>query len=169
MDDKGEIMRGVKKIISFFLVMMMFVEAAASVYAQELDLEDSYAIEFVETEDYFKEISLDNTVRGKYVGTIITRIANPKSGEVAMNVSVHCFEDMLEITTVFYLQKLIDGEWISVGSASVTVENTYSISKTAKTSGVKAGTYRAKTVTKVVHPSGQSELSTSYSGSIVVS
>lgn len=162
-------MRSLKKIVSVCLAMVMFVETAASVYAQEQEHSETYAMEFVETEEYFEEISFDNTARGKYVGTVITRIANPKSGEVAMNVSVHCFEDMLEITTIFYLQKLINGEWISVGSASVTVENTYSICKTAKTSGVSAGTYRAKTVTKVVHPSGQSELSTSCSGSIVIS
>lgn len=154
-----------KRIICLLLLVSILVNSIDIVYADEGTTE-WYELQIVEQDTYFEPVYLNNNARSRYISAIITRIADLGDGEVAMRADVQCYEDMLNITTIYYLQKVIDGMWETVGSITVSTDYTYSTSKTVLATGVTPGTYRAKTSTKVIHPSGQFELANGYSGAI---
>lgn len=155
-----------RRILSLLMATIIIFSNSLPANAQET-LTEWYDLEIVENDDYFENVQNTIIPRGRYIGTVITSIAELDEGGIAMRVDVLCQEDMIEIVTVFYLQKIVDGVWVDVSSITVSQENTYHFVKTVKTTGdVPAGSYRAKTATMVTHPSGQVETATGYSGAI---
>lgn len=154
--------RKVSILLSFILMFMLAVPTAA----EETDTEWYELVEedFELTEDTATSVM----PRTLYLMNVYTYITKISSGKVGMRADVHCAESVAKIETTLTLQKLVNGSWTNVASGVVSTTDNYKMSKSVTASPISAGTYRARSVTKVTAYSGYSESLTVYTGSITM-
>lgn len=159
-----------KKYFYLLLACIITLTFAIPAYAEEETSNDEwYEMAFEDDEtDVSPELGDIITPRSRYIMGVQTFIQNKQAGKITLHCDVYCNSSVKSISTTFSLQKLSGGSWKTVSSGVTSVSNVSKLSKTATVSGVSSGTYRAKTVTKVIDSNGYSENATNYSGSITI-
>lgn len=164
----GENMKKGRKYIIFLISCLLLVMQTISVYAEENSSTEWY--EMVEEEFDSSDESIDGIMPyTQYIVDVQTTIAKISSSKVGLRADVYCDSTVNSISVTFYLQKKSGSSWVNV--ASGTPSSATNVSSTAKqvtVSGISSGTYRAKSVTRVVDKYGYSESVTGYSGSITI-
>lgn len=149
------------------LLSIMLLALSIPVYAEE-NSEESYAMIFEmegsEIDSLFENEEMQVMPRTKYISSVQTQAKYLGSNRVAIHVNAYCSSVVNSITTIFYLQKYTGSGWVNVSSGTISVSNSNKLSKTGTVSGVPSGTYRAKSVTRVVDNYGYAEALNSYSG-----
>lgn len=153
-------------LLSFVLLFALAVPAAA----EENQKSDTEWYELVEEDfELTEDTGVSTMPRTRYLVNVYTYITKISSGKVGMRADVYCSDTVAKIETTLTLQKLVNGKWTGVGSMVVSTTDDYQMSKSVTASNVSAGTYRAKSVTKVTAYTGYSETLTVYTGSITMS
>lgn len=154
-----------KRFISLILSCVLFL-CAFPVYAEEQSTDEWY--EMVEEEfDLVEENGDDIVPYTVYIVDVQTSMVKISSSKLGLRADVYCDSTVKSITVTFYLQKYTGSSWknVSSGTASTATNVSYT-AKQMTCTGVSSGTYRAKTVTRVVGQNGYSESVTGYSGSL---
>lgn len=158
-----------KKKLSILLSLILLFALTVPVAAEEDKESGAEWYELIEEEFELTEHSASSIMpRTLYLGNVYTYITKISSTKVGMRADVYCSDSVAKIQTILTLQKLVNGTWTSVGSKEVSTTDAYKMSKSVTASNVSAGTYRAKSVTKVTAYSGYSESLTVYTGSITM-
>lgn len=106
--------------------------------------------------------------RTLYLMNVYTYITKISSSKVGMRADVYCSDNVAKIETTLTLQKLVNNTWTNVGSKTVSTTDAHQMSKSVTASNVAAGTYRARSVTKITAYSGYTESVTVYTSSITM-
>lgn len=159
-----------KRKFSILLSLILLFTLTVPVAAEENKEYNAEWYELVEEEFELTDDTASSAMpRTLYIGNVYTYITKLSSGKVGMRADVYCADTVAKIQTTLTLQKLIGTTWYNVGSAEVSTTDNYKMSKSVTASNVSAGTYRAKSVTKVTAYSGYSESLTVYTSSISIS
>lgn len=149
------------------LLSIMLLALSIPVYAEE-NSEESYPMTFEEEgseiDNLFENQEPQIVPRSKYISTVQTIAKYLGSNKVAIRVDAYCNSVVSSITTAFYLQKHTSSGWVNVSSGTTSVYNSNKLSKTGTVTGVPSGTYRAKSITRVMDSYGYAETLTGYSG-----
>ena len=149
------------------LLSIILLTLSVPVYAEE-NSETSYPMIFEEEgseiDSLFEDVEENVMPRSQYISTVLTSAKYLGSNKVAIHVDAYCNSVVKSITSAFYLQKYTSSGWVNVSSGTISVSNSNKLSKTGTVSGVPSGTYRAKSITRVMDNYGYAETLTSYSG-----
>ena len=149
------------------LLSVMLMTLSIPVYAEE-NIEENYPmifeVEGSEIDNLFEDEEPQVMPRSQYISTVVTTAKYLGSNKVAIHVDAYCNSVVKSITSIFYLQKYTGSGWVNVSSGTISVSNSNKLSKTGTVSGVPSGTYRAKSVTRVMDIYGYAETLNSYSG-----
>lgn len=142
------------KWMIFFLITV-FVLQATSVSASEIEwydlIEEDIVLEDApNTNEQVNPYTL-------YIGGATLSLQKMASGKFGMRSEVICSETMKKIETTFKLQKKSGSSWVTVGSGTVSQNDTKTMYKAMTVSGVASGTYRCVGTSKVTSYSGYSE------------
>lgn len=160
-------MKKIKKKIILMVTFVMMLMQVMPAYAEENSTEEWY--ELVEEEfETPEEISPGIMPYTQYIMDVMTSLKKISSNKLGMRADVYCISKVQSITITFYLQKKSGSTWVNVASASASASNVSSTAKQMTCTGVSSGTYRAKTITRVVDKYGYAETLTGYSGSIKI-
>ncbi len=162
-------MKKSKKYLVVIVSCVLLILQVFPVYAEENS--DTEWYEMVEEEYEAIENNGNDLVMPytQYIMNVLTSMTKLSSSKIGMRADVYCASTVQSITVTFYLQKKSGSTWVNV--ASGTPSSATNVSSTAKqvtVSGISSGTYRAKTVTRVVDQYGYSESVTGYSGSLTI-
>ena len=163
-------MKKIKKSILLILTCALFLVQVFPVYAENNnDVEEWY--EMVEEEIEVIQDNTNNMVMPYtlYIVNVQTSLAKLSSSKLGLRADVYCASKVQSITVTFYLQKKSGSTWVNV--ASGTPSSATNVSSTAKqvtVSGVSSGTYRAKSITRVIDQYGYAETVTGYSGYMTI-
>lgn len=150
------------------ILSCMLLLYAFPVYAEENSTEEWY--EMVEEEFEFEEENVGIiSPYTLYIVDVQTSLAKLSSSKLGLRADVYCASKVQSITVTFYLQKKSGSTWVNV--ASGTPSSATNVSSTAKqvtVSGVSSGTYRAKSITRVIDQYGYAETVTGYSGYMTI-
>ena len=159
-----------KKLISIMLTLALLITMSVPVHAEECT--EWYQMVFEEEGSEIDQLFDSETPqimpRSKYIMGVQTTAKYLGSNQVAIRVDAYCNSTMKSITSIFYLQKYVNGTWYNVSSGTISVSSSNKLSKTGTLSQVASGTYRAKSVTKVTDYNGYSESINGYSGSFSI-
>lgn len=162
-------MKKCKKYLIVLVSCVLLILQVFPVYAEENS--DAEWYEMVEEEYEAIENNGNDLVMPytQYIMNVLTSMTKLSSSKIGMRADVYCASTVQSITVTFYLQKKSGSTWVNV--ASGTPSSATNVSSTAKqvtVSGISSGTYRAKTVTRVVDQYGYSESVTGYSGYMTI-
>ena len=160
-------MKKEKRFIALLLSCILLL-CAFPVYAEEQNMDEWY--EMVEEEfDTVEEDIEDIAPYTAYIVDVQTSMAKISSSKLGLRADVFCASTVKSITVTFYLQKYTGSSWKSVSSGTAsTSTNVSSTTKQMTCTGVSSGTYRAKTITRVIDNYGYAETVTGYSGSMTI-
>lgn len=157
-----------KRYVAIIMVCVMFILQAFPVYAEENSTDEWYEMveeNFEPTEDFAEGI-MPYTL---YIMDVQTSLAKLSSSKLGLRADVYCTTTVQSITVTFYLQKYNGSTWVNVSSGTPSpATNVSSTAKQATVSGLSSGTYRAKSITRVVDKYGYAETVTGYSGSLTI-
>lgn len=149
-----------KRIWSVLLLAVMVWTSGVGVYAESSEL----VIEDVSSEGLATGLRADLPCPYTlYLLGVATHIMDKGDGKIHMGVEVYCTEDMAKITTTYYLQQLVSDKWVTVCSATRSVEDTDHMIKFLVVSYPPSGTYRVKTLNAIEAYSGYTESTDGYS------
>ena len=92
-----------------------------------------------------------------YIGGATLTLQKMGEGKFGMRSEVICSETMKKIETTFKLQKKSGSSWVTVGTGTVSQNDTQTMYKSMTASGVSSGTYRCVASSKATSYSGYSE------------
>lgn len=160
-------MRKIKKCIVIVMTVMLCLMQVMPIYAEESNSTEWY--EMIEEEFEFTENNDTGVVPYTlYIMDVMTSLAKLGSNKLGLRADVYCASTVQSISIKFYLQKKSGSSWINVSSGTVSASNVSYTAKSMTVSGVTSGTYRAKTVTRVVDKYGYAETVTGYSGALSI-
>lgn len=159
-----------KRKISILLSIILLFSLVVPVSAEESRDSGAEWYELIE-EDFELTEDTASSVMPKtlYLVNVYTYITKISSGKIGIRADVYCSDTTAKIQTTLTLQKLVNSKWTNVGSGVVSTSDDYQMSKSLAASNVSAGTYRARSVTKVTAYSGYTESLTVYTSSITLS
>lgn len=159
-----------KKKLSILLTLILIFALSVPVAAEESRESDTEWYDLVEEDFELTEDTADSIMpRTMYIGNVHTYITKISTGKVGMRADVYCSGTVAKIQTTLTLQKLVNSKWTNVGSGVVSASDNYQMSKSLAASNVSAGTYRARSDTKITAYSGYTESLTVYTNSITLS
>lgn len=162
-------MKKLKKRMIIVLTSILLLLQVFPVYAE--DNSDTEWYEMVEEEFNVAEDNIDDlaTPYTLYIMNVQTSLAKLSSSKLGLRADVYCTSTVQSITVTFYLQKYNGSTWVNVSSGTPSpTTNVSSTAKQATVSGLSSGTYRAKSITRVVDKYGYAETVTGYSGSLTI-
>ena len=158
----------IKKYVTFILICVIFVMQSFSVYAEENSTDEWY--DMVEEEfNMGEDVAVGVMPYTLYVMDVQTSLAKLSSSKLGLRADVYCTSTVQSITVKFYLQKKSGSSWVNVASGTPSsATNVSSTTKQVTVSGLSSGTYRAKSVTRVIDRYGYAETVTGYSGYLTI-
>lgn len=147
-----------------FLLISVFVLQTIPVGATEIEWYDlkEENILLEDIQDNNEGIS-PNTL---YIAGATITLQKMGTGKFGMRSEVFCSETMKKIETTFKLQKKSGSSWKTVGTGTVSQNDSNKMYKSMTASGVSSGTYRCVASSKVTSYSGYSETVSITSGSV---
>ena len=152
--------------ISCFLLVLMLVFQTVSVGASEIEWYDLIEEDIVleNGTDENEGISLYTL----YIGGATLSLQEMEPGKLGMWSEVVCSETMKKIETTFKLQKKSGNSWVTVGTGTVSKNDTQTMYKGMTASGASSGTYRCVANSKATSYSGYVESVSITSSSIKI-
>lgn len=158
-----------KRIFSaIVLSIVLLIGQIIPVMGAEAEWYELHEIPVEEGEQAEKTVLDEAVPYTRYImGTTVTLLQGD-SKELLMRSEVFCTDTMSTITTSFTLQKKSGSKWITVGTGSVSVNNSDHMYKGMSASGVSSGTYRCVADTRVTNSTGYSETVSVTSGQVSI-
>ncbi len=156
-----------RKLMCIFLIITMVLSEGVLVNAEVNNGNLGLVLEEVSPESigFQSERELLSPYTLYIMGTA-THIEDQKDGKIYMGVEVYCTDTMKKITTRFYLQQLIDDQWIDVAQHTSSADDTDYMIAFVSVAHPPSGVYRVETISMVEDYNGYVESETGNSPSM---